>query len=82
LGDAHDDRGPFAVRGLLDGVYMGLAALVEERDLVEHFGGEYEQYRRRVPMFVPRLAAIASVFQSQNAVGTAPESTDIEAFHG
>lgn len=36
-------------------VYMALAAVVEERDLVRHFGGQYEDYRRRVPMFVPRL---------------------------
>ncbi len=36
-------------------IYMGLAALVEERDLVAHFGRQYEEYRRRVPMFVPRV---------------------------
>jgi protein-S-isoprenylcysteine O-methyltransferase Ste14 len=36
-------------------LYMALAALVEERDLVAHFGRVYEDYRRRVPMFVPRL---------------------------
>jgi len=34
--------------------YMGLAALVEERDLVAHFGQLYTDYRRRVPMFIPR----------------------------
>jgi protein-S-isoprenylcysteine O-methyltransferase Ste14 len=39
--------------------YMGLAALVEERDLVDHFGPAYEDYRRRVPMFVPRFTASA-----------------------
>ncbi len=36
--------------------YMGLAAIFEERDLVNHFGRQYADYRRRVPMFVPRLA--------------------------
>lgn len=36
-------------------VYMGLAALVEERDLIAHFGEAYRDYRRRVPMFVPAL---------------------------
>lgn len=36
-------------------VYMALAAVVEERDLVDHFGREYRQYRQRVPMFIPRL---------------------------
>lgn len=35
--------------------YMMLAAIVEERDLVSHFGQAYQDYRRRVPMFVPRL---------------------------
>ena len=34
--------------------YMGLAALVEERDLVAYFGRQYEDYRQRVPMFIPR----------------------------
>jgi protein-S-isoprenylcysteine O-methyltransferase Ste14 len=35
--------------------YMALAVCFEERDLVDHFGPEYEQYRQQVPMFVPRL---------------------------
>jgi protein-S-isoprenylcysteine O-methyltransferase Ste14 len=34
-------------------IYMGLAALVEERDLIAHFGRQYEEYRQRVPMFIP-----------------------------
>ncbi len=40
--------------GVLTG-YMALAALVEERDLVTTFGLQYEEYRRRVPMFLPRF---------------------------
>ena len=40
-------------------VYLGLATLVEERDLMAHFGKVYEDYCRRVPMFVPRLTAAA-----------------------
>ena len=40
--------------------YMALAACIEERDLVSHFGEQYENYRRRVPMFVPRLSANAT----------------------
>ena len=36
-------------------VYMIGAAMVEERDLVAHFGEQYRQYQREVPMFVPRL---------------------------
>lgn len=35
--------------------YMALAAQIEERDLVQHFGHEYETYRRTVPQFVPRV---------------------------
>lgn len=35
--------------------YMGLAAMAEERDLVAHFGRQYAEYQRQVPMFVPRL---------------------------
>jgi protein-S-isoprenylcysteine O-methyltransferase Ste14 len=37
-------------------LYMVLASKVEERDLVRHFGTQYEDYRLRVPAFVPRLA--------------------------
>jgi Putative protein-S-isoprenylcysteine methyltransferase len=34
-------------------IYMVAASRVEERDLVAHFGKAYEDYRRRVPAFVP-----------------------------
>jgi protein-S-isoprenylcysteine O-methyltransferase Ste14 len=37
------------------GSYMGLATLFEERDLLAHFGHQYEHYRRTVPRFIPRL---------------------------
>jgi protein-S-isoprenylcysteine O-methyltransferase Ste14 len=46
--------------GVLTG-YMALAAVVEERDLVAHFGQQYEDYRERVPMFVPSLIAAEAV---------------------
>ncbi len=38
---------------------LGLLAIarLEERELVDRFGEEYEAYRRRVPMFIPRLGA-------------------------
>jgi protein-S-isoprenylcysteine O-methyltransferase Ste14 len=42
---------------LLLTLYMVVAATMEERDLVSHFGPSYESYRRRVPMFIPRLGA-------------------------
>jgi protein-S-isoprenylcysteine O-methyltransferase Ste14 len=37
-------------------VYMILAAMVEERDLIAHFGHLYANYRQRVPMFIPRFS--------------------------
>jgi protein-S-isoprenylcysteine O-methyltransferase Ste14 len=36
-------------------LYMAMAVLIEERDLVRHFGDAYRAYQRRVPMFIPRL---------------------------
>jgi protein-S-isoprenylcysteine O-methyltransferase Ste14 len=35
--------------------YMLVAVIFEERDLIAHFGRTYEEYRRRVPMFIPRF---------------------------
>jgi protein-S-isoprenylcysteine O-methyltransferase Ste14 len=39
--------------------YIVLAASLEERDLVAHFGQLYGDYCRRVPMFIPRWNAAA-----------------------
>jgi protein-S-isoprenylcysteine O-methyltransferase Ste14 len=39
--------------------YMLVAIPIEERDLVGVYGGQYEDYRRRVPALVPRPAALA-----------------------
>ena len=49
--------------GVLTG-YIGLAALLEERDLIAHFGRQYEEYRRWVPMFIPRTTP-ADAYGSQ-----------------
>lgn len=38
-------------------VYMVAAAMIEERDLVAYFGLHYQDYQRKVGMFVPKLAA-------------------------
>ena len=38
-------------------LYMVGAAIIEERDLIAHFGERYAEYRRRVPMFVPNPLA-------------------------
>ncbi len=39
-------------------IYMALAARIEERDLVGHFGEQYRAYQQRVPMFIPRLGTV------------------------
>lgn len=36
-------------------LYMVAAAIIEEKDLIDVYGRQYEEYRRRVPMFIPRL---------------------------
>lgn len=42
-------------------VYMAVAVIFEERDLVAHFGQQYVEYRRRVPMVIPRWLKRRSV---------------------
>jgi protein-S-isoprenylcysteine O-methyltransferase Ste14 len=36
-------------------LYMAIAAIIEERDLVAHYGATYRAYQRSVPKFIPRL---------------------------
>jgi protein-S-isoprenylcysteine O-methyltransferase Ste14 len=40
---------------ILATVYFYIGALHEERSLMAEFGPEYEAYKKRVPMFLPRL---------------------------
>ncbi len=35
-------------------IYILIAIQLEERDLVRHFGQQYQQYRRKTPMLIPR----------------------------
>ena len=56
-------------------LYMAIAARIEERDLVDHFGDTYGAYQRRVPMFIPRIGG-ASGLQAHD-----PKTTD-SASHG
>lgn len=35
-------------------IYILIAIQLEERDLVRHFGEQYQDYRRRTPMLIPR----------------------------
>jgi protein-S-isoprenylcysteine O-methyltransferase Ste14 len=48
--------------------YMLVAVVFEERDLIAYFGHQYEEYRRRVPMFVPWLGT-GSTSPSENSSG-------------
>jgi protein-S-isoprenylcysteine O-methyltransferase Ste14 len=40
---------------ILATIYFYLGARHEERSLKEEFGEEYEEYKKRVPMFLPRF---------------------------
>jgi protein-S-isoprenylcysteine O-methyltransferase Ste14 len=40
---------------ILATLYFYVGALHEEKSLIKEFGKEYEEYRREVPMFIPRL---------------------------
>jgi protein-S-isoprenylcysteine O-methyltransferase Ste14 len=62
--------------GVLSG-YMGLAALIEERDLIAHFGRQYEEYRRKVPMFIPwRTPAATYLAEPTSKLDSAAEESD------
>jgi len=59
--------------------YMIVAVVFfEERNLIEYFGRQYEDYRRRVPMFVPRWK---TMFARQREIdgGTASKDVDTPA---
>jgi protein-S-isoprenylcysteine O-methyltransferase Ste14 len=57
--------------------YMGVAALIEERDLIAHFGRQYEEYRRVVPMFIPRRkTAIRNLPEQDNNLDVVLKQSD------
>lgn len=47
-------------------VYMVIAVVFEEKDLVVHFGKRYEKYQQDVPMFIPRVTGPASLSIGQS----------------
>jgi protein-S-isoprenylcysteine O-methyltransferase Ste14 len=47
------------VFAVMTAVYILVAIQLEERDLVDHHGAAYADYRQRVPMLVPRLSVPA-----------------------
>lgn len=65
-------------------LYMIVAAIVEERDLVAHFGHAYHNYREQVPMFVPRLRPlrIQASDAAEYQVNLQPSAAvDVETHH-
>jgi methanethiol S-methyltransferase len=60
-------------------IYMAVAVRFEERDLVEHFGQQYEDYRRRVPMIWPRFARSGSASQALHGPIDATKPGESEA---
>jgi protein-S-isoprenylcysteine O-methyltransferase Ste14 len=51
--------------------YMAVAALIEERDLVAHFGALYENYMQSVPRYIPRLGLVSLSESKEPAPATA-----------
>jgi protein-S-isoprenylcysteine O-methyltransferase Ste14 len=43
------------VFNMLATVYFYVGARHEERSLRQEFGNEYEEYKRSVPMFIPKM---------------------------
>ena len=65
--------------------YILAAIQLEERDLIRHFGAKYTQYRKSVPMLIPRFSRVsktdvpmAKPIQSMNT-GTNLDSVVIES---
>jgi protein-S-isoprenylcysteine O-methyltransferase Ste14 len=56
--------------------YIGLAAVIEERDLIAHFGRQYEEYRRVVPMFIPWKRTPMNSTQSTRSTALLPQPVD------
>ena len=50
--------------------YMAVAVIFEERDLVAHFGQQYEDYQRRVPMFLPKLKLRSNAGENQELLSS------------
>jgi methanethiol S-methyltransferase len=59
-------------------LYMAIAAQVEERDLVQHFGRLYREYQERVPQFVPRLCDVGGAPSAERATSDSALSTILE----
>jgi methanethiol S-methyltransferase len=68
--------------GVLTG-YMVLAASIEERDLISHFGEKYKEYRRNVPMFIPwKIAPVTDVPEPIGNPDSVTRQVDATVHHG
>ena len=72
LGDADHDRRASRLRARTT-AYILLAIRLEERDLVT-FHPEYEEYRQRVPMFIPGRRAAANAMSANPPRGASKNS--------
>ncbi len=50
--------------------YITIGLYFEERDLVASLGQDYEQYRRQVPMVVPKLRGLSAHFHSSDLLSS------------
>ena len=80
----HMSAGHFLFAMLITG-YIVAGVRLEERDLVAQFGASYEQYRRRVPMLLPRILGYQSRFAARRgSLRLAPredQGTGLSHFH-
>ena len=54
---------------LLIALYVFYVKAVEEKEMEKKFGQEYLEYKKRVPMFIPRVEAIRNVARRRGAGG-------------
>jgi len=54
---------------LLIVLYVFYVKAVEEKEMEKKFGQEYLEYKKRVPMFIPRVEAIRNIARRQGAGG-------------
>ena len=59
----------FIFAPLLIVLYVFYVKAVEEKEMEKKFGQEYLEYKKRVPMFIPRVEAIRNVARRQGAGG-------------
>ncbi len=59
----------FIFMPLLIVLYVFYVKAVEEKEMEKKFGQEYLEYKKRVPMFIPRIEAIRNIARRKGAGG-------------